>query len=140
MFLGAAAPAHTSPRRVALRAAGVWDARWSTDRRARCACLPLSVTRYFTLVLGVVSLPQPDGSGVKRALAVNGTSPGPEIRVNHGDWLEVTVLTTIPNDNTTMHWRVPVRHRSNPALPPQLTFAPSITQQAGRAVLRVRPF
>ena len=72
--------------------------------------VPEGVLRRFTLVVGYITVPKPDGKGTKRIVGINGTSPGPELRVRHGDTLAVTVLSTLPDDNTTIHW-----HAARPA-------------------------
>lgn len=90
-------------------------------------CLPLKlrtltlsprVKRSFTLVLTTLTVSTStqnmtalgsvaagsSAGGTKTVRLVNGSSPGPELRVNHGDWLEVTVLSDMPDDGTTVHW------------------------------------
>ncbi|RDW91612.1 multicopper oxidase-4 [Coleophoma crateriformis] len=40
----------------------------------------------------------------KDVLLINGTSPGPELRLTEGRTYWIRVYNDLPNDNTTMHW------------------------------------
>lgn len=72
----------------------------------------LGVTRKFTLVVTEADVDQGNGRGMKRMILVNGTSPGPELRVQHGNWVEVRVINNMTDRGTTMHWHGIV-HRSS---------------------------
>lgn len=45
----------------------------------------------------------PNGQAVRKMIKMNGSFPGPNIVVDEGDWLEVTVTNEMPF-NTTIHW------------------------------------
>ena len=60
------------------------------------------VTRHFTLILDKQSIV--NGGNIYEKITVNGTSPGPELRVKVGDNLVVKVINNIPNTSTTVHW------------------------------------
>ena len=70
---------------------------------------PGANVRAFTLV---VEREQQPLIG-KSILTINGTSPGPELRVTEGDWLRVTVINALADDNTTLHWHG-MRQRHTP--------------------------
>jgi FtsP/CotA-like multicopper oxidase with cupredoxin domain len=40
----------------------------------------------------------------KMVVLINGQTPGPELRVPLGDFLDVTVINALGDDKTTMHW------------------------------------
>ena len=74
------------------------------------------MVRSFTLILSLVAVDLGSlnttavssrahvNKANKTIIVINGTSPGPVLRAYLGDWIEVLVQTTIPNDNTTIHW------------------------------------
>jgi len=89
-------------------AAGTWCGPKVLDAAAR-ADTPTPVTalvdtfhneplREFTLTAEVVTR-----SGRPDEWSFNGTSPGPEIRVNKGDHVRVTLINPLP-DGVTLHW------------------------------------
>lgn len=41
----------------------------------------------------------------RRSTVINGTSPGPEIRVKEGDHVWVRVYNDMEESNTTLHWQ-----------------------------------
>jgi FtsP/CotA-like multicopper oxidase with cupredoxin domain len=41
----------------------------------------------------------------RRSTVVNGTSPGPTIRVKEGDHVWIRVYNDMVDSNTTMHWQ-----------------------------------
>jgi FtsP/CotA-like multicopper oxidase with cupredoxin domain len=55
---------------------------------------------HFTLVISDRLLP----GSTKTEILVNGTSPGPPIRVTLGNDVEVTVINEVSNDVTVVHW------------------------------------
>jgi FtsP/CotA-like multicopper oxidase with cupredoxin domain len=61
------------------------------------------VTR-FTLVIAREPLPGLLGGAAKLGITINGTSPGPTLRVPFGRTLEVTVVNNVFDDATTVHW------------------------------------
>lgn len=71
----------------------------------------LGVTRKFTLVIQEVEVALP-GGGVRRLVTANGTFPGPELRAQHGNWVEVRIINNMSTHNTSMHWHGIV-HRSS---------------------------
>lgn len=59
-------------------------------------------TQYdFTVAEQAMS---PDGGPAVTAVTVNGTIPGPEIRVREGETLRVLVRDGLPSTPTTIHW------------------------------------
>lgn len=72
----------------------------------------------------------PDGAQPVPAVTVNGTIPGPEIRVREGETLRVLVRNGLADSPTTIHWHgvlVPagmdgVPDISNAPIPPQQTY------------------
>ena len=77
-----------------------------------CPLLLLATTAYaeerqFTLVASATRWQIAAGQTVS-AYTYNGTIPGPELRVNAGDTLRVTLVNNLPAA-TTIHWHgVPV--------------------------------
>ena len=56
-------------------------------------------TQRFTLILSRSVLP----GHVKSQLVINGTSPGPVLRVTLGNWVNVRVINEL-DDDATVHW------------------------------------
>ncbi|THY58832.1 hypothetical protein D6C98_02921 [Aureobasidium pullulans] len=46
----------------------------------------------------------PDGTGDRLVMLINNQYPGPVIRAQWGDWLEITVNNKLPNNGTGIHW------------------------------------
>jgi multicopper oxidase len=46
----------------------------------------------------------PDGAAAVPAVTVNGTLPGPEIRVREGDLLRIEVANRLADETTSIHW------------------------------------
>ena len=59
-------------------------------------------TVSYTLEIANITL-APDGHA-REVLAVNGQYPGPTIRANWGDTLEITVKNNLQYNGTSMHW------------------------------------
>ena len=73
----------------------------SRHHKAAVAVVDDGVAR-FTLVINRQVLP---GSGSeKRMVTVNGTVPGPTLRVAPGQRVEVTVYNAMQDEDTTVHW------------------------------------
>lgn len=85
-------------------------------------------TRYDLTVTGQPLAP--DGAQPVPAVTVNGTIPGPEIRVREGETLRALVRNGLPDSPTTIHWHgvlVPagmdgVPDISNAPIPPRQTY------------------
>lgn len=61
----------------------------------------------FVLDIGLISVRNVPGAqtAMKTLIGVNGTSPGPTLRVTENDWVEVTVRNRLPlGSSTTVHW------------------------------------
>lgn len=65
-------------------------------------------TRHFTLVLDKQNILL--NGNLYEKITVNGTTPGPELRVNVGDNLIVKVINNMPNSSTTVHWHGMKQH------------------------------
>ena len=75
----------------------------------------------FTLVIDRQVLP---GSGSeKRMVTVNGTVPGPTLRVAPGQRVEVTVLNAMQDEDTTVHWHGMMQRGT-----PSMDGVPGLTQ------------
>jgi FtsP/CotA-like multicopper oxidase with cupredoxin domain len=59
--------------------------------------------RSFTLTAIPTQLRLASGAMVS-AWTFNGRAPGPELRVRHGDLVEVTVVNRLPDEGVTIHW------------------------------------
>ncbi|KAE8313860.1 extracellular dihydrogeodin oxidase/laccase [Aspergillus transmontanensis] len=70
------------------------------------------VTREFWLVLGNTTT-APDGVP-RNVLTVNGTSPGPTLHVNWGDWVRIHVYNGLENNGTSIHWHGIRQNHTNP--------------------------
>lgn len=46
----------------------------------------------------------PDGSGSRICMLVNGQYPGPTIRASWGDTLDITVKNSLQNNGTSIHF------------------------------------
>lgn len=60
------------------------------------------VTRHYDWTIERVAC-SPDGYD-NTCLLINGEFPGPTVEANWGDWVEVKVTNTIPDEGTTIHW------------------------------------
>ncbi|KAK4192346.1 putative laccase precursor [Podospora australis] len=63
---------------------------------------PIGIPRYYTLDVAKHVI-YPDGYP-KNAILFNGTYPGPRIEACWGDQLVVTVINSLPNMGTQIHW------------------------------------
>lgn len=79
--------------------------------RATCPCPgPTSTTptKRFYLEVTTLVLPNPLLPSLNKTyFVVNGTTPGPQIEANEGDWVEVTLLNSLPPSHasyTTLHF------------------------------------
>ncbi|KAG9675976.1 laccase-like multicopper oxidase, partial [Aureobasidium melanogenum] len=57
----------------------------------------------YTLTITNTTL-DPDGTGERMVMLINGQYPGPVIRASWGDWLEVTVNNHLSDNGTGIHW------------------------------------
>ncbi|KAG9545682.1 hypothetical protein KCU97_g21210, partial [Aureobasidium melanogenum] len=57
----------------------------------------------YTLTITNTTL-DPDGTGERMVMLINGQYPGPVIRADWGDWLEVTVNNHLSDNGTGIHW------------------------------------
>jgi hypothetical protein len=72
----------------------------SHDTMVNTASVHVDAVSRFTLVIARQALPGSD----KLQVTVNGTVPGPPLRVPVGNRVEVTVINDIFDDATAMHW------------------------------------
>ncbi|KIX94210.1 uncharacterized protein Z520_10237, partial [Fonsecaea multimorphosa CBS 102226] len=59
-------------------------------------------TKYFTFEITSTNI-NFDGT-IRPSFAINGGTPGPAIEVNWGDLVEVTVINSLTDNATTIHW------------------------------------
>lgn len=64
-----------------------------------------------------------DGTPQVHAALVNGTSPGPPLRFELGDFILVNVTNSLQDANTTMHW-----HGLSQSMTPLVDGVPLVTQ------------
>ena len=79
--------------------------------------------RRYTLDIRNAVLPSLVPSLNKVHVTINGTIPGPRIVANAGEWLEITVVNSLPNEPTILHW-----HGQLQVMTPFQDGVPSITQ------------
>jgi FtsP/CotA-like multicopper oxidase with cupredoxin domain len=60
------------------------------------------VTRHYDFTITEQNI-APDGYQ-RQGMVVNGQFPGPTIEANWGDWFEITVHNSLPDEGTSMHW------------------------------------
>jgi FtsP/CotA-like multicopper oxidase with cupredoxin domain len=70
-----------------------FDQKWPTT----------GVTRYYTLTVSNTTC-APDGSNPRKCFLINGQFPGPLIRANWGDNLQITVNNNMKSNGTAIHW------------------------------------
>lgn len=81
-----------------------------------CCC---SIVNRFTLVIDRKAL----AGRTKEQVVVNGTVPGPTLRVKVGDRVEVLVINQIYHENTLVHWHGLRQHDT-----PYSDGVPGVTQ------------
>ncbi|KIW09612.1 uncharacterized protein PV09_00480 [Verruconis gallopava] len=60
------------------------------------------VTRKYSFDVNYATI-APDGVS-RQSILINGQFPGPTIVANYGDWIEVEVTNSLPDEGTTIHW------------------------------------
>jgi len=102
-------------RRALLRNAAVGTALLAGGRVTRSAAAITPVTAPESAyiprpnptqyTIGIASAPvNPDGAQLVNGVLLNGTLPGPEIRVREGDMLRVLVDNRLADSPTSIHW------------------------------------
>ena len=84
--------------------------------RTHCLCPGVGPTKNFTLFVTHEPLPSPLLPDTEKLWwLVNGTSPGPAIVVDEGDWVVVTVVSAAYDSPTLIHWHGQLQVRLNHA-------------------------
>jgi len=102
-----------------------------------CWCPGAGPWRRFTLRVGSTTVTPPGTPVPKALLTVNGSTPGPPLVVDEGDWVVVDVVNDLDASETTVHW-----HGQLQVLTPYADGVPGVTQCAippgGRLTYAVR--
>jgi len=80
-----------------------WSPGYSVDTDFDQKWPTTGVTRYYTLTISNVTC-APDGSNPRKCFLINGQYPGPLIRANWGDNLQITVNNNMQSNGTAIHW------------------------------------